>query len=327
MRRFIFILFIVMKIYSPAWTQDYQNYDSYVGIVANVETGIKTTEGITLPYMSLVLVEFPDKTFNVIETTVENNNGKTERGFPKIEKGWKVKLVCIKGTLLVQHIDSNDILIDTKTFTGIVEIIGTDLTTGDGEKKILFSLMKGERNIFAIPTENNQNAVNAIKDGVNIEITCKYSSSSSYFGKVYDVLSYKILQGSEMKGNEVKIQYQTLESVEKPSIAAEPVIKTENDDIPPTDSVVFDQPPTVIKQVKPIYPKFAAKAKAEGRVIALVWVDKKGQVRDAKILKSDSEILNQAAIDAAKQYVFTPATYKNEPVSVWIALHFSFNLR
>jgi len=101
----------------------------------------------------------------------------------------------------------------------------------------------------------------------------------------------------------------------------------EVEDEPPPAFVPFEKEPVCIKKVEPVYPEIAQKAGLEGKVIAYLWVDKQGKVRDVKIVKSDSEIFNQTVIEAAKQYMFTPAMMKNGPVSVWISVPFSFELK
>jgi TonB family protein len=111
------------------------------------------------------------------------------------------------------------------------------------------------------------------------------------------------------------------------AVQVEQDVNIQIDDGPPPDFVPFEQPPAVIKRVEPVYPEIARKVNLEGKVIAYLWVDKQGKVRDVKIFKSDSEIFNQPVIDAAKQYLFTPAMMKNGPVSVWIAVPFTFQLK
>jgi TonB family protein len=96
---------------------------------------------------------------------------------------------------------------------------------------------------------------------------------------------------------------------------------------PPPAFVPFEKEPVCVKKVEPLYPEIAQKAGLTGKVIAYLWVDKQGKVRDVKIVKSDSEIFNQSVIDAARQYLFTPAMMKNGPVSVWISVPFSFELK
>jgi protein TonB len=100
----------------------------------------------------------------------------------------------------------------------------------------------------------------------------------------------------------------------------------EEDEAPPPDFVPFEKEPQVIKRIEPVYPELARKAGLEGTVWVKLWVDKEGKVKDVVILKSASEIFNQPAIDAAKQWIFTPAMMKTGPVSVWISLSFNFKL-
>jgi len=99
-----------------------------------------------------------------------------------------------------------------------------------------------------------------------------------------------------------------------------------DDEAPPPDFVPFEKEPQVISRVEPAYPELARKAGLEGTVWVKLWVDKEGKVKDVVILKSASEIFNQPAIDAAKQWRFTPALMKTGPVSVWISLSFNFKL-
>ncbi len=98
------------------------------------------------------------------------------------------------------------------------------------------------------------------------------------------------------------------------------------DDGPPPDFVAFEKAPEVVKPVTPKYPELARRAGMEGTVFVRVWVDKEGKVRKVEIQKSDAEIFNQPAIEAAEQMVFTPAVQGGSPVSVWVAMPFKFKL-
>jgi protein TonB len=102
-------------------------------------------------------------------------------------------------------------------------------------------------------------------------------------------------------------------------------IKIEEDG-PPPDFVAFEKAPEVVKQVQPKYPELARRAGMEGTVFVRVWVDKEGKVRKVEIQKSDAEIFNQPAVEAAEQMVFTPAVQGGSPVSVWVAMPFKFKL-
>lgn len=102
--------------------------------------------------------------------------------------------------------------------------------------------------------------------------------------------------------------------------------KVPSDDVPPPDFVPVEKEPQVIKQVRPGYPELAQKAGIEGRVILKIWVDKDGKPHKAVVMKSDAEIFNKAAIEAAMQYRFTPAIMNHGPVAVWVVIPFTFKL-
>ncbi len=95
---------------------------------------------------------------------------------------------------------------------------------------------------------------------------------------------------------------------------------------PPADQIAVDKDPTVLKKVNPVYPELAMKAGLEGKVWVKIWVDTEGRAREVKILKSDSDVFNQVTIDAAKQFLFTPAYIKDKPVSVWVSVPFNYKL-
>lgn len=70
--------------------------------------------------------------------------------------------------------------------------------------------------------------------------------------------------------------------------------------------VAAGQGPGVIKRVEPIYPPIARTARIEGTVVldAIIMAD--GSVGDITVLESANKILERSAIDALKQWRFTP---------------------
>jgi len=98
------------------------------------------------------------------------------------------------------------------------------------------------------------------------------------------------------------------------------------DDGPPPDFVPVEKQPVPVKNPAPAYPEIARRAGVEGTVWVKIWVDKEGRAKKAQIIKSDAELFNQAAIDAAMQWVFTPAVMNNGPVAVWVSIPFKFKL-
>ena len=65
--------------------------------------------------------------------------------------------------------------------------------------------------------------------------------------------------------------------------------------------------PSKIKHVSPVYPPIAQSARVSGMVIIEATIGADGQVKDAKVLRS-IPLLDQAALDAVKQWTFTPTT-------------------
>lgn len=98
------------------------------------------------------------------------------------------------------------------------------------------------------------------------------------------------------------------------------------DDSPPPVFRPVEKQPVPVSQPKPIYPEIPRRAGVEGTVWVNMWVTKEGKVRQAVVLKSTSELFNQAAIDAAVQWTFTPAIMNNGPVAVWVSVPFRFQL-
>lgn len=98
------------------------------------------------------------------------------------------------------------------------------------------------------------------------------------------------------------------------------------DEGPPADFVPVEKEPVIVKKVEPKYPELAMRAGLEGKVWVKIWVGKDGRPKQVVVLKSDAEIFNDPAVDAAKQFVFTPAYMNNGPVDVWVSVPFKFKL-
>jgi protein TonB len=81
-------------------------------------------------------------------------------------------------------------------------------------------------------------------------------------------------------------------------------------DIPVLD---YDQPPRLIKQTRPIYPQDAFIKKIEGVVEVEILIDVSGRVARARVMRS-VPLLDQAAIETVKQWLFAPAVKGGRPV-------------
>jgi TonB family protein len=92
------------------------------------------------------------------------------------------------------------------------------------------------------------------------------------------------------------------------------------------EGITPDVFPVLMKIAVPQYPDAAMKKKLGGTVWLNVLVDQRGRVKSARVLKSDAEELNQAAIDAARKYAFTPGIYRNKPIPVWVSIPIEFRM-
>lgn len=74
-------------------------------------------------------------------------------------------------------------------------------------------------------------------------------------------------------------------------------------------------PPVKIKDVRPTYPAEAAAANTQGIVILEVRIEPDGKVRNLRVMRS-IPALDQAAMDAVKQWEFQPALLNGAPTAV-----------
>jgi TonB family protein len=84
--------------------------------------------------------------------------------------------------------------------------------------------------------------------------------------------------------------------------------------------------PTKIRDVKPVYPPEAEAARVQGVVILEATIGADGGVVDAKVLRS-IPLLDQAAMDAVRQWRFTPTRLNGQPVPVILTLTVNFLLQ
>lgn len=84
-------------------------------------------------------------------------------------------------------------------------------------------------------------------------------------------------------------------------------------------------PPKLIREVKPVYPEEARAAGVEGVVIIEATTDTYGRVDSVKVLRS-IPLLDQAAVDALKQWVYEPMVIDGKPMPVVFTVTMSFKL-
>jgi periplasmic protein TonB len=83
--------------------------------------------------------------------------------------------------------------------------------------------------------------------------------------------------------------------------------------------------PKKIKNENPTYPDIAKQARVQGIVILECTISPQGKVTDVKILRG-IPLLDQAAVDAVKQWVYTPTLLNGVPVPVIMTVTVNFKL-
>jgi protein TonB len=86
------------------------------------------------------------------------------------------------------------------------------------------------------------------------------------------------------------------------------------------------KPPAQLKKVEPIYPPIAQSARVQGIVMLQATIGPDGRVADAQVLRS-IPLLDQAAIDAVRQWEFAPTIVDGAAVAVTMSVVVQFSLK
>jgi len=95
---------------------------------------------------------------------------------------------------------------------------------------------------------------------------------------------------------------------------------------PPVHIISCMQMPRKIVNVDPTYPPIARAGRVEGVVILEAVLDESGRVESVRVLRT-IPLLDQAAVDAVKQWRFTPTLLSGVPVPVVMTVTVRFTLR
>jgi len=85
------------------------------------------------------------------------------------------------------------------------------------------------------------------------------------------------------------------------------------------------QAPRKIRDVAPRYPAIAQSSRVEGVVILEAVIAEDGSVQDVRVLRS-KPLLDEAAVEAVRQWRFTPTLLGGQPVPVVMTVTVSFAL-
>jgi protein TonB len=84
--------------------------------------------------------------------------------------------------------------------------------------------------------------------------------------------------------------------------------------------------PRKIGDMRPAYPEIARAARIEGTVILEAVLDTAGRVTQLRVLQS-APMFDQAALEAVRQWRYTPSLYGGRPVSVLMTITVRFTLQ
>jgi TonB family protein len=84
-----------------------------------------------------------------------------------------------------------------------------------------------------------------------------------------------------------------------------------------------DVRPVATREIEPDYP-FALESVLTGNAVVVLTVRADGKVADASVLTADDTSFGEAAVAAARKWLFRPAQFKGEPVDCRMTLPFVF---
>lgn len=87
------------------------------------------------------------------------------------------------------------------------------------------------------------------------------------------------------------------------------------------------EPPRLLREVRADYTDEARRAGITGEVLLEIVVGRDGSVREVRVLRGLDGGLNQRAVQAVRQWRFSPARLKGTPVDVVVEVAVEFNLR
>jgi protein TonB len=86
------------------------------------------------------------------------------------------------------------------------------------------------------------------------------------------------------------------------------------------------QPPKKIVDVRPVYPDLARQVRVEGTVVLEAILDRNGRVDQVRVVRS-IPLLDSAALDAVRQWRYTPTALNGQPVAVLMTITIRFTLQ
>lgn len=121
----------------------------------------------------------------------------------------------------------------------------------------------------------------------------------------------------------------SMSSTSTSTTGGDSVVITRPEDMIPkfNEFVAYDTPPAPLETPHPEYPPMAKQAEQEGTVIVQILLDLDGSVMQTRVARSSQiAALDEAAVEGAKKFKFTPAKQRDKPVRVWVSMPIVFRL-
>jgi len=87
------------------------------------------------------------------------------------------------------------------------------------------------------------------------------------------------------------------------------------------------EPPTLLREVKPLYTDEARRQSIVGNVVLEIVVRRDGTVGSLRVIRSLGAGLDERAVEAVRQWRFGPARRQGAPVDVIVEVSVEFRLR
>ena len=82
----------------------------------------------------------------------------------------------------------------------------------------------------------------------------------------------------------------------------------------------------LVRRIEPQYPQMAKIARVQGAVVLAAVIGKDGAIENLHVVSTASPLLNQAALDAVRQWKYRPYILNGEPVEVDTTVTVNFTL-
>ncbi|MBN2693136.1 TonB family protein [bacterium] len=168
-------------------------------------------------------------------------------------------------------------------------------------------------------TEAKQEATEATQEGSNGNTQAKTESTTGNTASTDSTNRTQTSQQSTLNNNDKAVETTTANTTE--------ATNTNTDETKAEEAPTLSKFPELKKFVEANYPIELKKQKVEGAVLLFIDLDEAGKIINTGVIQTTNEQFNEPAIEAVKQFEFTPAEYQDKPVPVRITYQYNFVIK